>query len=45
MFTNRPVPRFAPGSSQAWGIDGTLGFFETLSVVTYLAWTRVPRPE
>ena len=45
MFTNRSVSRFAPGSSQAWGIDGTFGFFETVSVVTYLARTRVPGPE
>ena len=45
MFTNRSVSRFAPGSSQAWGIDGTFGFFETVSVVTYLAQTRVPGPE
>ena len=45
MFTNRSVSRFAPGSSQAWGIDGTFGFFDTVSVVTYLARTRVPGPE
>ena len=45
MFTNRSVSGFAAGSSQAWGIDGTLGFFETVRVVTYLARTRVPGPE
>ena len=45
MFTNRSVSRFAPGSSQAYGIDGTFGFFETVSLVTYLARTRVPGPE
>ena len=45
MFTNRSVSRFAPGSSQAYGIDGTFAFFETVSLVTYLARTRVPGPE
>ncbi len=45
MFTNRSVSRFAPGSSQAWGIDARLGFFETVRVVIYLARTRVPGPE
>ena len=42
MFTNRSVSRVAPGSSQAWGIDGTFAFFENVSVVTYLARTRLP---
>ena len=45
MFTNRSVSRFAPGSSQAYGIDGTFGFVDTISLVTYLARTRVPGPE
>ncbi len=45
MFTNRSVSRLAPGSSQAYGIDGTFAFFENLSLVTYLARTRVPGPE
>ena len=45
MFTNRSVSRFAPGASQAYGIDGTFAFFETVSLVTYLARTRVPGPE
>ena len=45
MFTNRSVSRFAPGSSQAYGIDGTFGFFDAVSVITYLARTRVPGPE
>ncbi len=45
MFTNRSVSRVAPGSSQAYGIDGTFAFFENVSLVTYLARTRVPGPE
>ncbi len=45
MFTNRSVSRFAPGSSQAYGIDGTFSFFETVSLITYLAQTRVPGPD
>ena len=45
MFTNRSVSRVAPGSSQAYGVDGTFAFFENLSLVTYLARTRVPGPD
>ena len=45
MFTNRSVSRVAPGSSQAYGIDGTFAFFENISLTTYLARTRVPGPE
>ena len=45
MFTNRSVSRVAPGSSQAYGVDGTFAFFENLSLITYLARTRVPGPE
>jgi len=42
MFTNRSISRVAPGSSQAYGVDGTFAFFENLSVITYLARTKVP---
>ena len=45
MFTNRSISRVAPGSSQAYGVDGTFAFFENLSVITYLARTRVPGPD
>ena len=45
MFTNRSVSRAAPGSSQAYGVDGTFAFFENLSLITYLARTRVPGPD
>ena len=45
MFTNRSVSRLANGSSQAYGIDGTFSFFENVSLLTYLAQTRVPGPE
>ena len=45
MFTNRSVSRVAPGSSQAYGIDGTFAFFENVSLITYVAQTRLPSPE
>ena len=45
MFTNRSVSRVAPGSSQAYGVDGTFAFFENVSLITYLAQTRLPSPE
>ena len=45
MFTNRSVSRVAPGSSQAYGVDGTFAFFESVSLITYLARTRVPGPD
>ena len=45
MFTNRSVSRVAPGASQAYGVDGTFAFFENVSLITYLARTRVPSPE
>ena len=45
MFTNRSVSRVAPGSSQAYGIDGTFAFFENINVITYIAQTRLPSPE
>ena len=45
MFTNRSVSRVAPGSSQAYGVDGTFALFENVNVITYLARTRVPGPD
>ena len=45
MFTNRSNSRVAPGSSQAYGVDGTFALFENLSVITYLARTKVPGPD
>ena len=45
MFTNRSVSRLGPGSSQAFGIDGTFGFFDTVNLIAYLARTRLPDPE
>ena len=45
MFTNRSVSRVAPGSSQAYGLDGTFAFFENVSMITYVAQTRLPSPE
>ena len=45
MFTNRSVSRVAPGSSQAYGIDGTFAFLENVSLITYLARTRLPGPD
>ncbi len=45
IATNRSVSRVAPGSSQAYGIDGTFAFFESVSLVTYVARTRLPSPE
>ena len=45
MFTNRSVSRVAPGSSQAYGIDGTFAFFENVNLITYIARTQLPGPE
>ena len=45
MFTNRSVSRVAPGSSQAYGIDGTFAFFENVNLTTYIARTQLPGPE
>ena len=45
MFTNRSVSRVAPGASQAYGVDGTFAFFDSVSLIGYLARTRVPSPE
>ena len=45
MFTNRSVSRAAPeGASQAYGVDGTFAFFDSVNLITYLARTRVPTP-
>ena len=44
MFTNRSVSRVAPGSSQAYGIDGTFAFFENVNLTTYIARTQLPGP-
>ena len=45
MFTNRSISRVAPGSSQAYGIDGTFAFFENVNLTTYIARTQLPGPE
>ena len=45
IFTNRSVSRAAPGSSQAYGVDGVFAFFENVNLVTYIARTRLPDPE
>ncbi len=45
MFTNRSVSRVAPGSSQAYGIDGTFAFFENVNLTTYIARTQLPGPD
>ena len=45
MFTNRSVSRLAPGASQAYGIDGTFAFFDSVNLVGYVARTRVPGPD
>ena len=45
MFTNRSVSRVAPGSSQAYGINGTFAFFENVNLTTYIARTQLPGPE
>ena len=42
MFTNRSVSRVAPGSSQAYGMDGTFAFFENVNLTTYIARTQLP---
>ena len=45
MVTNRSVSRVGPGSSQAYGVDGTFAFFENVNLIGYLARTRVPGAE
>ena len=45
MLTNRSVSRVAPGSSQAYGVDGTFAFYDNVSFVGYFARTRVPGPD
>ena len=43
IFTNRSVSLVGPGASQAYGVDGTFSFHESLDFVTYYARTRTPR--
>ena len=45
IFTNRSVSLVGPGSSQAYGVDGTFSFQENLDVVAYYARTRTPRAD
>ena len=40
MFTGRSVSQQAPGSNKAYGIDGTFGFYEDLTVNTHWARTH-----
>ena len=42
IFTNRSVSLMGPGSSQAYGVDGTFSFYDNLNVVTYFAKTQTP---
>ncbi len=42
IFTNRSVSLVGPGASQAYGVDGTFSFHETLDFVTYYSRTRTP---
>ena len=42
IFTNRSVSLVGPGASQAYGVDGTFSFHESLDFVTYYARTRTP---
>ena len=39
LATNRSKAQARPGSNQAYGIDGTFGFFSNLTFATYLAKT------
>ena len=45
IFTNRSVSLVGPGSSQAYGVDGTFSFHDNLDFVTYYARTRTPLAE
>jgi hypothetical protein len=40
MFTGRSVSQSGLGSNQAYGIDGTFGFFQNLNINTYWARTE-----
>ena len=42
IYTNRSVSLVGPGSSQAYGVDGTFAFYESIDFVTYYARTRTP---
>ena len=45
LFTNRSVSLKGDGMSQAYGADATFSFFENVSLLGYLARTRVPGVE
>ena len=40
LFTRRSVSTRGPGSNETYGLDGTFGFFDNLSINTYWAQTR-----
>jgi hypothetical protein len=40
IATNRTVASSGDGGNQAYGVDGTFGFFENLNINTYWAWTE-----
>jgi len=42
LATRRSVAQNAPGSNDAYGVDGTFAFFANLSFATYWAKTRTP---
>ncbi len=42
IVTNRSVSLVGPGSSQAFGVDGTFAFYENVSLLGYYAKTQTP---
>ena len=42
LFTRRSVATRGLGSSETYGLDGTFGFYDNLSINTYWATTRTP---
>ena len=40
MFTGRSVAQQAPGSNEAYGVDGIFGFYDNLTINTHWARTR-----
>ena len=42
IFTRRSVSTEASGSNETYGLDGTFGFYDNLSINTYWATTRTP---
>ena len=42
IFTGRSVSTHAPGSNQAYGLDGTFAFYDNLTINTYWAQTQTP---